>query len=117
LRLLLDEMLPAAIAEGLRSRGRDVVAVVETPDLRGLSDPELFERAQQDRRVTVTYNRDDFLALDRLYRAAGREHHGIVVLNPRRFPQGERSIGPLVDALDAFVGSGAPYAGFIHWLQ
>jgi Domain of unknown function (DUF5615) len=117
LRLLLDEMLPVTIAEGLRARGRDVDAVVEERELRGLGDLELFERAQDDGRAIVTYNRDDFLALDRRYRAAGREHHGIVVLNPRRFPQGEPSIGPSITALDAFVSAREPYPGFVHWLQ
>lgn len=57
MKLLLDEMLSARIAEGLRRRGHDVTAVDEQPDLRGLPDPSLFEVAQREARAIVTYNR------------------------------------------------------------
>lgn len=115
MRLLLDEMLPAAIAEQLRDSGHDVVAVNERPELRGLPDPELFERAQREGRAVVTYNRDDFLALDREYRRAGREHQGVVILNPRRFPQRAATIGALVTSLGALLETGPPYPSFVHW--
>ena len=59
----------AVVAEMLRVRGRDVEAVSERRDLRGLPDQELFEYAQETERAVVTYNRDDFLELDRRYRA------------------------------------------------
>lgn len=117
MRLLLDEMLSAGIAEQLQSRNHDVLAVDKTPELRGLPDPDLFAQAQGQGRAMVTYNRDDFLALDREYRSRQQEHHGIVILHPRRFPQGTASIGALVAALSIFVEAGAPYPSFIHWLQ
>lgn len=117
MRLLLDEMLAGAIAEQLRRRDRDANATVEHPELRGLDDPALFERAQTLGRAIVTYNRDDFLALDRLYRADGREHRGVVILNPRRFPQGSASVGALVKSLDALLTAGPPYTAFVHWLR
>jgi len=110
-------MLAAAIAEQLRSHGHDIVAVDENHHLRGLADPDLFDYAQQDRRAVVTYNREDFLALDREYRASEREHHGIVILHPRRFPQGAATTGALIAALGAFDAAGAPYPSFIYWLQ
>ncbi|MCP9491849.1 MAG: DUF5615 family PIN-like protein [Solirubrobacteraceae bacterium MAG38_C4-C5] len=62
MRLLLDEMLSGALAQQLRALGRDVRAVVERPELRGLSDAQQFERAQADRRAFVTYDREDLLA-------------------------------------------------------
>jgi nucleoside-diphosphate-sugar epimerase len=116
-KLLLDEMLPARIAEELRKRGYDVRAVDETASLRGLADPDLFEEAQRDGRAIVTYNREDFLALDREYRSAERDHHGIVILHPRRFPQGAQTTGPLLTALKRFAESEPLYPSFIHWLQ
>jgi Domain of unknown function (DUF5615) len=116
-RLLLDEMLSARIAEQLRSRGNDASAVDELSDLRGLSDPDLFDHAQREGRAIVTYNREDFLALDREYRGRGRDHCGIVILHPRRFPQGAATIGLLVAALETFIAEGPPYPGFVHWLQ
>lgn len=85
--------------------------------LRGLPDPELFDRAQRDRQTLVTYNREDFLALDRAYRDQGRDHHGLVILHPRRFPQGAATTGALIASLSAFISTGPPYPNFIHWLQ
>ena len=116
MRLLLDEMLSSAVAEQLRSRGFDVEAVEELPELPGSSDLDLFERAHREEQALVTYNRDDFLALDRRFRAEGRDHHGIVFLSHRRFPQGEATTGALVASLEALLHGGPPYPGFIHWL-
>ena len=117
MKLLFDEMLSAVVAEQLRGRGQDVEAVSERRQLRGLTDRDLFEYAQRGERSLVTYNRADFLELDRVYRGENRPHCGIVILNPRRFPQGPASIGPLVTSLDRLIDAGAPYESFIHWLQ
>jgi Domain of unknown function (DUF5615) len=116
-KLLLDEMISAVVAEHLRLRGRDVEAVSERRELRGLADEDLFEYAQAAARSVVTYNRADFLELDRRLRSQGRNHSGIVILNPRRFPQGPASIGPLVKSLNELSTGGPPYESFIHWLQ
>jgi hypothetical protein len=116
-KLLLDEMISAIVAEQFRVRGHDVEAVSERRELRGLPDDDVFEYAQTAARVLVTYNRDDFLELDRRYRSQSRAHSGIVVLNPRRFPQGRGSVGSLVSSLDRLIVAGAPYESFIHWLQ
>jgi Domain of unknown function (DUF5615) len=116
-KLLLDEMMSAVVAEQLRGRDRDVEAVSERRELRGLADEELFEHAQTAERTAVTYNRDDFLELDRRFRGQDRSHSGIVLLNPRRFPQGTASLGPLVTSLDRLMTEGPPYESFIHWLQ
>ncbi len=64
LKLLLDEMFPAAIARALRSDGYDVIAVQEDNDLRESSDPALFATAQRLERTIVTENVKDFLPLD-----------------------------------------------------
>ncbi len=117
MKLLLDEMLSAAIAEQLRRRGLDVTAVEESFTLRGLADTDLLDQAQQDGRTLVTYNREDFLALDRAYRGQGQDHRGLVILHPRRFPQGAGTTGALVTALRTVVSTGPPYPSFIHWLQ
>ncbi len=110
-------MLSAAIAEQLRSRGFDLDAVEELSELRGSPDLHLLEHAQREEQAIVTYNRDDFLTLDRRFRAEGRNHHGIVILSHRRFPQGEATTGALVASLEAFVHHRPPYPSFVHWLQ
>jgi hypothetical protein len=92
-------------------------AASERRELRGLADEELFRYARQAERSVVTYNRDDFLELDRRFRSQGANHSGIVILNPRRFPQGPASIGPLVKSLDELITRGPPYDSFIHWLR
>jgi hypothetical protein len=116
-RLLLDEMISAVVAERLRARERDVETATERPELRGLPDLGVFRYAQAAERSVVTYNRDDFLELDRWFRSQGRNHSGIVILNPRRFPQGPASITPLVRSLHELITDGPPYESFIHWLQ
>lgn len=117
MKLLLDEMISPVIAEQLRARGHDVEAVSERSALRGMTDYELFEYAQTTDRCLVTYNRDDFLELDRRRRSQGQTHAGVVILNPRRFPQGATSVGALSMSLDRLLAGGAPYESFIHWLQ
>lgn len=117
MKLLLDEMISAVVAEQLCGRGRDIEAVGERRELRGLTDHDVFGYAQTAHRSLVTYNRDDFLELDCRYRSESRRHCGIVILNPRRFPQGLASIGQLVTSLDQLISSWPPYETFIHWLQ
>ncbi len=117
MKLLLDEMVSAVVAEQLRDRRRDVEAVSERRELRGLGDADLFEYAQTVERSIVTYNRDDFLELDRRYRGQNRRHCGMVMLNPRRFQQGSASVGSLVTSLDRLMATGPLYESFIHWLQ
>jgi hypothetical protein len=116
-KLLIDEMLSASVAEQLRQRGHDVIAVDEHRELRGLSDADVFKHAQDGGRAVVTYDREDFLAIDRQYRGEGRDHHGLVILNPRRFPEGKRTIGPLIASLEQLINAGDPYPSFVHWLQ
>jgi predicted nuclease of predicted toxin-antitoxin system len=53
-RLLLDEMFHPRIAEELRARGHDCLAVVADADLRRSSDEDLLQRAAGDGRALVT---------------------------------------------------------------
>ncbi len=117
MKLLLDEMISANIAKQIRARGHDVEAVSESSALRGMTDDELLTYARTARRCLVTYNRDDFLELDRRCRSQGQTHDGVVILNPKRFPQCAASIGALVISLDGLLTDGAPYESFTHWLQ
>lgn len=78
MKLLIDEMFPPVVAELLRERGHDVVAVLERPDLAGLSDADLLGHAAREGRAVVTENVRDFALLDRRYRQEGREHEGLV---------------------------------------
>jgi hypothetical protein len=102
LKLLLDEMYPKRIAEGLRARGRDTVAVVELPDLRNSSDPDVFAAAQREGRTVVTENVSDFVHIANDHDAGGQAHHGLVLVHPRKYPRGNpRTVGAMVNPLEA----------------
>ena len=83
--------------------------------LRGLSDPDVFELAQSQERAVVTYNRDDFEAIVLECAGLGREHHGLVIVHPVRFPSGD--FAPLVKALKALSMDEALGKSFVVWLQ
>lgn len=104
MRLLLDEHIDRTVAERLRSDGFDVVAVTERPDLIEAGDRELLEHATADRRAIVTYDAADFRIAIRERTTDELIHFGVVLLNPRRFPQGKRHIGGMIVALAALLG-------------
>jgi Domain of unknown function (DUF5615) len=104
LKLLLDEMYPSAIADGLRARGHDAIAVVERPELRNLSDADVFAAAQHERRAVVSENVPDFVPIANDHDARGQAHHGLVLVHARSYPRGNpRTIGAMVKALDTLA--------------
>ncbi len=105
--LLLDEMLSGAIAEQLRARDIDAVAVVENAELIGTPDEELLVHAATQERVIVTANVADFAAIATDWRAAGRGHAGLVYVTSRAFPQDRSFIGAIVSSLLALHDSGS----------
>lgn len=54
MKLLLDEMYSPSVAEVLRGRAVDTIAVTERDDLQGLSDTDLLQGAMLEGRVVVT---------------------------------------------------------------
>jgi predicted nuclease of predicted toxin-antitoxin system len=110
--LLLDEMYPAALAEQLRARGRDVVSVHD-PDyqhLEGVPDAEVFAAALAADRALVTENVADFRPLET--DALGRDAPcpRLIFTTNRQFPRGQAAtVGRLVRALDAALAE--PWEG------
>ena len=106
MRLLIDEMYPPSIAEQLRDRAHDVTAVTERIELRSLSDANLFALAQQEGRAVVTENVADFVPLADAADHRGEAHHGLVLVDPAKYPRGGgRTIGRLVRALDQMLAA------------
>jgi hypothetical protein len=104
LRLLLDEMYPAVLAEQLRRRGSDVSAVAERPELRSLSDADVFAACQRERRALVTENIADFVPIADGADQRGETHFGLVLIDPVKDPRGRRrTIGRLVTSLDRIL--------------
>jgi Domain of unknown function (DUF5615) len=114
-KLLLDEQISGKVAVRMQDGGCDVVAATAEPSLRGRSDPDLFDFAQRDGRAVVTYNRPDFETIVREYASANREHHGLVIVHPTRFPSSE--LGRLAAALNAFLDGPKLGRSFLVWLQ
>jgi hypothetical protein len=116
-RLLLDEMYPRRLAEQLRGKGFDVIAVVEIPELVGSSDPDIARRGLQDGRIVVTENVADYARLE------PDEHAGLLLVNARRWPRTSTGLPRLVEALGAWLAARATSApddrgdsGVVEWL-
>lgn len=84
MRALLDEQLSPRIAELLRNRGHDVIAVAERDDLVGQGDRTILQIACGEGRAAITNNIKDFrpLAAERL--ARGQRHGGLILLPAKR---------------------------------
>jgi hypothetical protein len=122
LKLLIDEHYPPSVAEQLRERGHDAVAVQEEPDLRGTTDVDLFAEAQRRQSAVLTENVADYMTLDAEYRARRSAHWGVVLTSNRTFPRGKaKTVGPLVKALDELLREADPEAegptSRVIWLQ
>lgn len=102
MKLLIDEMFPAAIAQRVREEhGHDIIAIAERDDLVGLADTDVFLIAQAEERAIVTENVRDFLPIARQWQAMGRIHFGLVLTTNRKFPRSQpRTRGRLVTALE-----------------
>lgn len=104
MRLLLDEMLPHAIADELRGRGHDVEAVTQRAELRALPDSEIFATAQQELRAVVTENIADFSEIADSYDRRSQTHHGLVLIDPGKYQRGHpRTVGRLVTELERLL--------------
>jgi uncharacterized protein YbjT (DUF2867 family) len=101
--LLLDEMLSGHIAEQLRAKGHDVLAVVADPALLALPDDQVLAHAAASGRALVTANIKDFMPLDAQYRAAGQAHAGLILVSSKTFPQDHAYTAAIAGALSAFL--------------
>jgi hypothetical protein len=102
-KLLLDEMYPAALAEALRLRGVDT-ATVAALGLAGRSDPDIFAAAVADGYAVVTENVADFARIAGEHVAAGRHHPGVLVALSSRFSRRPAGRVKLVAAILAQLG-------------
>ena len=102
-RLLLDEMFSGLIAEQLRAKGHDVLAVVTDPALVGLSDDQILAHAADTGRALVTANIKDFMPLDARYRAASQNHAGLILVSAKTFPQDRAFTAVIISALSALL--------------
>ncbi len=120
MRLLLDEMLSSTVADQLRARAHDVVAVQEESHLRGIDDGVLLHHAVEQRRALVTDNVPDLLRGHRDRLDAGRTHFGLLLFGNDTFPRHRHDlfvnqvIAALEDELRRHPGDDD--SGWIRWL-
>lgn len=96
------------VARALRDLGHDITAVAERPDLRALTDAEVFRAAMDQRRWLLTENVKDFRPL--LLQAMQTElvSTGILFTSSRSFHRSRKNPGPLIHALDVWLTAGPP---------
>ena len=100
MRLLLDEMYPAALAEALRAGGIDVSTVAEQK-LAGASDAEVFAKAIAAGYIVLTENVGDFTRIAAEHSTLGGHHHGLLIELSSRFSRRRAGIPSLVEAINA----------------
>lgn len=98
-RFYLDEDVPAGAAEVGRGLGLDVVAARDAQASVPQDDPIHLQAAASDRRVIVTYNRNDFILATRDAFAAGLPHAGVLILTAKL----PRDPARIAHALDRWV--------------
>jgi Domain of unknown function (DUF5615) len=98
LRLLLDEMHPAVLAEALRAVGIEACTVLEL-GLAGSSDPEILAAAVAGICTVLTENVADFAHISAEHLDAGRHHSGVLIALSSRFSRRRVGIGSLVAAI------------------
>jgi hypothetical protein len=115
--LLLDEMFSDTIAQQLRAKGHDALAVVADPSLVSLPDDQILSRAAATGRALVTANIKDFIPLDAQYRAAGQPHPGLILVSAKTFPQNRSYTSAVTSALAALLDErGQIQAGQVTFL-
>lgn len=103
MRLLLDEMYPATLAEALRAVDIEAVTVAELA-LAGRSDLDVFATAVAEGYVLLTENVADFARIVADHLSAGHHHPGVLVALSTRFSRRPAGREPLVAAVLTVVG-------------
>jgi hypothetical protein len=98
LKLLLDEMYSARLADALRAAGVDVRTVVEL-GLAGSSDLEIFAAAIAEDRALLTENVADFAPISAEQVSAGQHHAGVLIALSSRLSRRAAGIESLVFAV------------------
>jgi len=113
-KLLLDEMYPARLAEALRTANIDAVTVTELA-LAGRSDLDVFVAAVADGHVLLTENVADFAHIAADHVTAGHHHPGVLIALSSRFSRRPAGRGALVAAV--LTAAGEPLEDRVVFLQ
>jgi hypothetical protein len=103
LKLLLDEMYPAALAHALATEGIEAFTTRQL-GVAGSSDSDLLELAARDGYVLLTENVSDFARLAGERLTAGAHHPGILIALSSRFSWRPAGIPVIVVAVKQVSG-------------
>jgi hypothetical protein len=99
-RVLVDEMYPAMVADALRAAGIDATTVADLR-LAGVSDPEVFGAAVAGGYAVLTENVGEFARIAAEHSTAGGRHNGALIALSSRFSRRPAGLRPLIDAVQA----------------
>jgi Domain of unknown function (DUF5615) len=99
-RILLDEMYPASIAEALRAINIEATTVADLR-LAGASDAEVFGAAVAGGYAVLTENVGDFARIAAEHSTAGGHHPGLLIALSSRSSRRPAGIRPLIAAVQA----------------
>jgi hypothetical protein len=99
-KVLVDEMYPAAVAEALQAAGIEATTVAELR-LAGASDPEVFGAAVARGYSMLTENVGDFTRIAAQHSTAGGHHDGLLIAPSSRFSRRPVGLQPLIAAIKA----------------
>ncbi len=123
MKLLLDEMISATVAERLRARGHDVAAVQDRgfAHLRGIDDAVLLDHAASSSRAVVTDNVPDFIRCHRGRLEQDQPHFGLLFFTNDTFPRHRHgtSVSQILRGLEYQLRAhpGDDDSSWIRWLQ
>src|ERR1700726_3429871 len=101
LKLLLDEHISTAVADGLRRRNRSLtvlcMATWEQGEFLGQQDAVCLQQAAAQRLTLVTYDRRTIPTLLKVWAEEGRKHGGVIFVDEKTISPAD--IGGLVRGL------------------
>jgi hypothetical protein len=99
-KVLVDEMYPAIVAEALQAAGIEATTVADLR-LAGASDPEVFGAAVAAGYSVLTENVGDFARIAAEHSTAGGHHNGLLIALSSRFSRRPSGLPPLIAAIKA----------------
>lgn len=103
MKILVDEMYPATVAQALRAAGIDATTVADLR-LAGASDPEVFRAAVAAGYAVLTENAGDFAPIAAEHSTVGGRHNGVLIALSSRFSRRPVGRQPLIAAVQAVAG-------------
>ncbi len=100
MKILVDEMYPATVAEALNAAGIEADTVADLR-LAGASDADVFGFAVAGGYAVLTENVGDFTRIAAEQNLAGNHHHGLLIGLSSRFSRRPAGLQPLITAIQA----------------